>query len=85
MIGITVALSAATFVSYWALIRFPFSVNNIFFWLSFNAHFLLFIQPYCMRIASPGWLPFFASYDADWRNHSPVMPERTNRDQENNW
>lgn len=83
--ALTVALSAATFIAYWVFIRFPFSENHIFFWLGFNAAFLLFMQPYLMRIARTGWLAFFVRYDPDWSIHPPEMPERTNRNQENNW
>jgi len=83
--AITVALSAATFIGFWVLIGFPFLGNRIFYWLSINAIFLLAMQPYLMRVSRTGWLAFFVRYDSDWKIHEPEMPERTNRDQENNW
>jgi ribosomal protein L33 len=83
--ALSVALSAATFIAFWVLIGFPFLGNRIFYWLIFNALFLITMQPYLMRIARTGWLAFFVRYDPDWRIHPPEMPERTNKDQENNW
>jgi len=81
----SVAFSAATFVAYWILISFPFYNNHIFFWIVFNALLLLALQPYLMRLARTVWLAFFVRYDPDWSIHPPEQPERTNKDQENNW
>lgn len=82
---LTVALSAATFIGFWLLIGFPFYQNHIFYWLVFNAVMLIVLQPYLMRLGRSGWLSFFVRYDPDWRSNPPAAPERTNRDQENNW
>jgi len=83
--ALTVALSAATFIAFWLFIGFPFSGNNIFYWLIGNAILLIGMQPYLMRVSRTGWLAFFVRHDADWAIHPPVKPERTNKDQENNW
>ena len=83
--ALTVALSVVTFIAYWLVIAFPFSGNHIFYWLIFNACLLIAMQPYLMRVSRTGWLAFFVKYDPDWRIHPPEIPERTNKDQENNW
>lgn len=83
--ALSVALSAATFISWWVLIGFSFSDNRFFYWMAFNAVFLIVLQPYLMRVARTGWLAFFAKYDPNWKINPPTMPERTNKDQENNW
>ncbi len=81
----SVALSAATFIAYWILIGFPFYANHIFYWLIINAVLLISLQPYLMRMARTIWLSFFVRYDPNWAMHPPEKPERTNKDQENNW
>jgi uncharacterized protein (DUF983 family) len=83
--AITVALSVASFIGYWVLIAFPFSQHHIFYWLIMNALLLIALQPYLMRIGRTGWLSFFVRYDAEWSTNPPAAPERTNKDQENNW
>ena len=79
------ALSAATFIAWWALIGFSLSDNRFFYWLAFNAFFLIATQPYLMRFARTGWLAFFVRYDKNWRTNPPQPLERTNDDQERNW
>ena len=81
----SIALSAATFIAWWLLIGFSYSDNRFLYWIVFNAFFLLFMQPYLMRLARTGWLSFFVRYDANWRTNPPKAVERTNKDQENNW
>jgi uncharacterized protein (DUF983 family) len=83
--ALTVALSVATFTAFWICAGFPFYQENIIWWLVINAALLISLQPYIMRLARTGWLSFFVRYDASWRMHPPVEPERTNKDQENNW
>jgi hypothetical protein len=82
---LTVALSAATFVAFWVFIGFPFSGHHIFYWLIGNAILLIGMQPCLMRVSRTGWLAFFVRHNADWAIRLPVKPERTNKDQENNW
>lgn len=83
--ALSVALCVATFIAWWILIGFSFSDNRFFYWMVFNAVFLIALQPYLMRIARTGWLAFFTKYDPNWKINPPKMPERTNKDQENNW
>lgn len=83
--ALTVALSVATFVSWWVLVGFSYQNNNFFYWMGFNAALLIVLQPYLMRVARTGWLAFFVRYDKNWRTTSPQPIERTNKDQEGNW
>ena len=78
-------LSAATLIIWWVLIGFSLSDNRFFYWLAFNAVFLIAAQPYLMRVARTGWIAFFVRYDKNWRINSPRTIERTNEDQEGNW
>jgi hypothetical protein len=83
--AVAIALSAATFLAWWALIGFSLSDNRFFYWLGFNSFFLIAVQPYLMRLARTGWLAFFVSYDKNWRTNAIQPLERTNEDQERNW
>jgi uncharacterized protein (DUF983 family) len=83
--AVAIVLSAVTCVAWWGLIGFSLSDNRFFYWLAFNAVFLIAAQPYLMRIARTGWLAFFVRYDKNWRTNSPQPLERTNEDQERNW
>jgi hypothetical protein len=80
-----VALSAATLIAWWVLIGFSLSDNRFYYWLTFNAVFLIAAQPYLMRVARAGWLAFFVRYDKNWRTNPSQPLERTNEDQERNW
>ena len=83
--ALSIALAVATFFAWWIIIGFSLHDNRFFYWLAFNAIFLVVMQPYLMRIARTGWLAFFVRYDNDWKNNAPQALERTNKDQENNW
>ena len=83
--ALSIALCVATFVAWWVLIGFSLSDDRFFYWLTFNAIFLIAMQPYLMRVSRTGWLAFFVKYDPDWIIHPPQELERTNKDQENNW
>jgi uncharacterized protein (DUF983 family) len=83
--ALSVALSVSTFVAWWVLVGFSFDDNRFFYWIGFNALFLLVLQPYLMRLARTGWLAFFVVYDRNWRTNPPRQSERTNKEQENNW
>jgi Protein of unknown function (DUF983) len=69
--ALTVALCVATLVAWWVLIGFSFNDNRFFYWIIFNAVFLIALQPYLMRVSRTGWLAFFIRYDSNWRNHPP--------------
>jgi len=81
----TIAMSVATFILWWLTIGFSLYDNRVFYWLAFNAVFLIAMQPYLMRFARTGWLAFFVWYDKNWKTNPPQPLERTNKDQEANW
>ena len=78
-------LSVATFLLWWLIIGFSLSDNRFFYWIFFNALFLLVMQPYLMRFARSLWISFFVRYDPDWERTKPEDPERINETQMNNW
>jgi len=61
----TVALSVITFVLWWLTIGFSIYDNRVFYWLAFNAVFLIALQPYLMRVARTGWLSFFVNVQGE--------------------
>jgi hypothetical protein len=69
--ALSVALSAATFVAWLVLIGFSLQDNDnrLFYWIGFNAVFLLLLQPWLMRLSRALWLSFFVKYDPDWEQH----------------
>lgn len=83
--ALAVALSVATFAAWWLIIGFSLKDHRLFYWMAFNAVFLIVMQPYLMRVARTGWLALFVRYDKDWNLKTPQPLERTNKDQENNW
>lgn len=83
--ALSIALSTVTFVAWWLLIGFSLYDNKIFYWLAFNAVFLIALQPVLMRVARAIWLSFFVRYDMNWRTNLAEKPERINEDQKNNW
>lgn len=83
--GIAVAISVATFIAWWVIIGISYDDNRIFYWLIFNSVFILALQPWMMRLSRTVWLAIFAKYDPDWKIHPAQVPERTNKEQQNNW
>jgi uncharacterized protein (DUF983 family) len=82
---IAILLSIATFFVWWMIIGFSLNDNRVFYWLAFNAIFLIVMQPYLMRLSRTLWLAFFVGYDNDWKTQPMQSLERTNKDQESNW
>jgi hypothetical protein len=84
--ALTVAISVATLLAWYILIGLSTSDNRFFYWLGFNAVFLIFLQPWLMRLSRSIWISWFVRYDPDWREHQPEdVSERLNPDQANNW
>ena len=84
--AITVALSIASLVAWWVIIGLSVNDNRFFYWLGFNAVFLILLQPWLMRLSRSLWISWFVSYDPDWEHHKPMdVSERMNADQANNW
>lgn len=83
---LTVAISVATLVAWLVIIGMSTTDNRFFYWLGFNAVFLLLLQPWLMRLSRSLWISWFVRYDPDWKEHAPEdVSERLNPDQANNW
>lgn len=84
--ALTVGLSVLSLIVWWLVIGLSVNDNRIFYWLIFNAVFLIVIQPWIMRLSRSLWISWFVRYDPEWRHHNPVdVSERMNKDQGNNW
>ena len=84
--AITVALSIASLVAWWVIIGLSVNDNRFFYWLGFNAVFLILLQPWLMRLSRSLWISWFIGYDPDWEHNKPMdVSERMNADQANNW
>jgi hypothetical protein len=40
--------------------------NRVFWWIGFNALFLIVLQPWLMRLSRTVWLSFFVKYNRSW-------------------
>ena len=74
--GLTVALSVATCIAWWALIGFSLQDSRFFVWMGVNMVVLVLAQPYLMRLSRAIWLSFFVKYNEDWRTEMAEEPER---------
>jgi uncharacterized protein (DUF983 family) len=84
--ALSVALSVASLVAWWVIIGLSTEDNRFFYWLGFNAVFLLLLQPSLMRLSRSLWISWFVKYDPDWKDHQPEdVSERLNPDQAHNW
>jgi hypothetical protein len=84
--ALTVAISVATLVAWYVIIGMSTSDNRFFYWLGFNAVFLILLQPWLMRVSRSLWISWFVKYDRYWKEHKPEdVSERMNPDQANNW
>jgi uncharacterized protein (DUF983 family) len=76
--GLTVILSLASFVAWYAIIGMSVDDNRFFYWLVFNAVLLIVLQPYLMRFSRTLWLSFFVRYNSNWKKE-PLNPELLER------
>lgn len=83
--ALTIAVSVATFITWWMLFGFSIRDNSLFYWLIADVILLVLIQPVIMRLARTLWLAFYVRYDKDWRIHPAEKPERTNETFKNGW
>lgn len=70
--ALTVALSVATFVAWYVLIGMGLDDNRVFWWMGFNAFFLIALQPWLMRLSRTIWLSFFVKYNSNWKKEQVV-------------
>ena len=83
---LTIALSVASLIAWWLFIGLSVNDNRFFYWLAFNAVFLILLQPWLMRLSRSIWISWFVRYDPDWEQHQPTdVSERMNAGQANNW
>lgn len=82
---LALALTGISFLFWYLLIGFSFGDKRFAVWITLNSVGLLALQPWLMRFSRALWLSFFVSYDPDWEHTQPVLPERVNEDQKNNW
>ncbi|MET0392965.1 MAG: DUF983 domain-containing protein [Chitinophagaceae bacterium] len=83
---LTIALSVASLIAWWVFIGLSVNDNRFFYWLTFNAVFLILLQPWLMRLSRSIWISWFVKYDPDWEQHQPAdVSERMNAGQANNW
>jgi len=84
--ALTVLISVASLIAWWMIVGLSAHDDRFFYWLGFNAVFLLLIQTWVMRVSRSLWISWFVRYDPNWDEHQPVdVSERLNMDQENNW
>jgi uncharacterized protein (DUF983 family) len=83
---LTVALSVATLIAWWVIIGLSVNDNRFFYWMGFNAVFLIALQPWLMRVSRSLWISWFVKHDPNWKHNQPVdVSERLNPEQANNW
>lgn len=84
--ALTVAFSVATLVAWWVIIGLSVNDNRFFYWLAFNAVFLITLQPWIMRLSRSIWISWFVKHDPHWTQHQPEdVSERLNKEQAGNW
>jgi len=84
--ALSVALSVASLIAWWLVVGLSIYGNSIFYWVLFNAVFLLCMQPSLMRFSRSVWISWFVRYDPNWQQNKPEdVSERMNTDQGGNW
>jgi len=71
-----VAFVIAIFVAWYVLIGFSIDDNRVFWCMGTAIAGLVVLQPVFMRLSRSLWLSWFVKYDANWREHKLVEPER---------
>ena len=82
---IGILLTVATFILWFLLVGFSFKDRRFFYWIVFNAVFLIGLQPWLMRFSRCLWLSWFVKYEPDWQHKKPEDPERIVESEMNNW
>jgi hypothetical protein len=81
----TVLLSVISFVTWVLTIGMSLNDNRFFYWLGFNAFFLILLQPWLMRLSRSFWISWFVKYDPDWKKNKLEDFERIVPEEMNNW
>ncbi|MDP4285862.1 MAG: DUF983 domain-containing protein [Bacteroidota bacterium] len=64
--GLTVALSAFTFIAWWIFIGISVDDNRVLYWLIFNGVLVIGLQPWLMRFSRVLYLNFFVRYNENY-------------------
>ena len=83
--ALAVVLSIISFILWAFLIGFSLQDRRFFWWIGVNAVLLVLLQPPLMRLSRSIWIYFFVPYSPNWEKGDIVIPERVNKDQQNNW
>lgn len=73
--ALAVALSAASFIAWWAIIGFSLYDARFFWWMGFNALLLIGLQPILMRLSRSIWISWFVKFDPDWAERPAGVPD----------
>ena len=82
---ITILLSVISFLLWWLIIGMSLDDNRFFYWIGFNAVFLIVLQPWLMRLSRSFWISWFVKYDPDWKKNKLDNFERIVPEEMNNW
>ena len=82
---LTIFLSVFSFFAWWLTIGMSLEDDRFFYWIGFNAVFLILLQPWLMRLSRSLWISFFVKYDPNWKNNKPGNFERVVPEEMNNW
>ena len=69
--GITVILSALSFIAWWLIFGVSTHDNRIFYWLVLNAILLIVWQPFLMRLSRVLYIYLFVHYDPNYEKNKP--------------
>ena len=83
--ALAVVISAFSLLLWWLTIGISLDDSRFFWWMGINALLLVVLQPPLMRWSRAIWLAIIVPYSPDWDKGDVVLPERVNKDQENNW
>jgi hypothetical protein len=81
----TILLSVISFFAWWLTIGMSLDDNRFFYWIGFNAVFLILLQPWLMRLSRSFWISWFVKYDPDWGKNKLGNFERIVPEEMNNW
>jgi len=70
--GLTVLISAISFMAWWFIIGISVNDNRVFLWVGFNAVLILGLQPWLMRFSRVMYLYFFINYNENYDKEDPV-------------
>lgn len=82
---LTVLISVFSFIAWWLIIGMSLNDNRFFYWIGFNAVFLILLQPWLMRLSRSFWISWFVRYDPEWEKSKPEDLERIVPEEMNNW